>query len=247
MSAAIFGLTLGKRTPASDSELVLVQTSAGELPPLQDRAYAGAVLDVAFLDPNGEAIRKFAEKRGWLNAPLPFAVVEGWPSGTVVEPIADWIAAIHSIRHVVMQWVELGEMIQEFERRGDAEILPMRHLPQVVDATVMELHGLLKRITTCRADIQQHVEAALLPLVEAEPMGMTLKDGRWQPIPKTLHQALWVSLGDMSGSSAVSLRKCKQCGKWMRIGKGGFSKNREFCSDACKLRYHRLAKAAASP
>ena len=247
MSAATFGLTLGKRYADSEAELVLVQTGDGELPPLEARAYEGAVLDVAVLEPHGEAIRRFAESRGWLNAPVSFAVVQGFPRFTVVEPIADWVAAIQALHPVVMQWVELGEMIQEFERRGDAEILPMRHLPQVVDATVMELHGFLERITTCRADIQQHVEAALLPLVGAEPMGMTLRDGRWQPIPKTLHQALWVSLGDMSGSSAVSLRKCKQCNKWMRIGKGGFSKNREFCSNTCKLRHHRATKAAPPP
>lgn len=247
MSAATFGLTLGKRTPTADSELVLVQTAAGELPPLNDRAYEGAVLDVALLDPNAEAIRKFAETRGWLNAPVPFAVVQGWPNGTVVEPIADWIAAIHALHPVVMQWVELGEMIEEFERRGDATILPLRHAPQKDDQPISELYSSLNHIITLRSEIRRQVQTALITLGDAAPMGVTLSDGEWRPSPRTLHQALWVSLGDMTSSSRVSLRKCKQCGKWMRIGKGGFNKNREFCSDACKLRHHRLAKATASP
>jgi hypothetical protein len=45
-------------------------------------------------------------------------------------------------------------------------------------------------------------------------------------------------------SSRMTLRKCKQCSTWMRLGKGAFNKNREFCSDACKLRHHRTTKAA---
>ena len=48
----------------------------------------------------------------------------------------------------------------------------------------------------------------------------------------------------MPASSRMTLRKCKQCSKWMRLGKGAFNKNREFCSVACKLRHHRTTKAA---
>ena len=56
----------------------------------------------------------------------------------------------------------------------------------------------------------------------------------WHPRASTLAQALWIACGDLVRRDG-ELRLCVECGRWMEIGPGAFSKNRQLCLDACKF------------
>ena len=68
----------------------------------------------------------------------------------------------------------------------------------------------------------------------------------WHPRASTLAQALWIACGDLVRRDG-ELRPCVECGRWMEIGPGAFSKNRQLCSDACKLIRHRRRTLGTEP
>ena len=52
-------------------------------------------------------------------------------------------------------------------------------------------------------------------------------------------QALEWALGNLD------LKACKQCGGWFRIGPGtGHSSRRDYCSDKCRVAWHRATARA---
>jgi hypothetical protein len=64
--------------------------------------------------------------------------------------------------------------------------------------------------------------------------------------PRNLLSAIWLQFAQAVMGNK-SYRPCKTCGTWLEISKEdeGFSKNREFCSDACKSRDYRSRKEQA--
>jgi hypothetical protein len=59
-----------------------------------------------------------------------------------------------------------------------------------------------------------------------------------QVIPTTLYGALMVQAAqEIAG--IVKFRKCKQCPEWFPLGKSKGTTRKEFCSDRCRVAWHR--------
>jgi hypothetical protein len=63
-------------------------------------------------------------------------------------------------------------------------------------------------------------------------------------IPETLLQALWLGFAD-SLRDKFSYTFCGACGGWVRIGRKGSRKDRQYCSDACRAQAQRERRQSA--
>lgn len=111
------------------------------------------------------------------------------------------------------------------------------HTDLALTAAEGMLEGLLMQMYVMRNELIETC-AAIADDVEA-----TARPGDGKVTAARIAERIRVQSA-VPASSRMTLRKCKQCSKWMRLGKGAFNKNREFCSDACKLRHHRATKTA---
>lgn len=110
------------------------------------------------------------------------------------------------------------------------------HTDLALTAAEGMLEGLLMQMYVMRNELIETC-AAIADDVEA-----TARPGDGKTTAARIAERIRVQSA-VPASSRMTLRKCKQCSTWMRLGKGAFSRNREFCSNACKLRHHRATKA----
>jgi hypothetical protein len=62
--------------------------------------------------------------------------------------------------------------------------------------------------------------------------------------PENLLDALWLQLA-IALDRSESLQACVECGKWFAIKSGRGRSDKEFCSDACRMRAYRRRKGSA--
>ena len=58
------------------------------------------------------------------------------------------------------------------------------------------------------------------------------------PKPQSLRGALWLQFAKAVGQE-TTFRTCENCGKWLAISQGGYTKKRRFCSDSCRAQASR--------
>jgi endogenous inhibitor of DNA gyrase (YacG/DUF329 family) len=63
--------------------------------------------------------------------------------------------------------------------------------------------------------------------------------------PRTLSDMLWLQFA-LTVTGEIAFRKCRVCGLWDKVGSGSAYANREFCSNACKMKDLRWRQSAAS-
>lgn len=67
-----------------------------------------------------------------------------------------------------------------------------------------------------------------------------------QIVPVTLYAAMMVQLAqEIAG--IVRFRKCKHCPEWFSLGKNQATTRREFCSDRCRVAWHRQNRTETQP
>jgi hypothetical protein len=64
-------------------------------------------------------------------------------------------------------------------------------------------------------------------------------------LPRTLADLLWMQFA-LAVAGSIALRECRQCRRWIRVGTRTAHRNREFCSNACKVKDLRQRKALAA-
>ena len=80
-------------------------------------------------------------------------------------------------------------------------------------------------------------------------VGLLLKKDRLSASPKlcirpgTLHEALWAQLV-LAIDGNLNLRACVQCRKWFTLEAGRGRSDKEYCSNACRMRAYRKRKGS---
>jgi hypothetical protein len=87
------------------------------------------------------------------------------------------------------------------------------------------------------------------PLKAGVPVGLLLKKDPLSASPKlcirpgSLWQALWAQLV-LAIDGNLNLRACVQCRKWFTLEAGKGRSDKEYCSDACRMRAYRKRKGS---
>jgi hypothetical protein len=86
------------------------------------------------------------------------------------------------------------------------------------------------------------------PIFRISPIRLCLKEdplsssGRLCIRPQSLHYALWAELL-LAIDEKQNLRACKVCRKWFTLEAGRGRSDKEYCSDACRMRAYRKRKS----
>jgi hypothetical protein len=135
--------------------------------------------------------------------------------------------------------------IAQFDDNGNLDWYVPHHHYKVIDrnATDRELHKVeLTRRQAARSFLADDANEYLLSFsgVQLEERDRLVAEYKIQVEPQYLLGAMWWQLARLVVGEAA-LRQCKVCGRPMEISTGphGARTNREFCTDACKLKDHR--------
>jgi endogenous inhibitor of DNA gyrase (YacG/DUF329 family) len=93
--------------------------------------------------------------------------------------------------------------------------------------------------------VEQQINANLPPQAAPELFWTSQRitlNLRFQP-PKLIH-LLWLQFA-LTVTGKIGFRECRVCGVWDRIGTNSANANREFCSDACKMKDLRQRQSLA--
>jgi hypothetical protein len=131
-----------------------------------------------------------------------------------------WVFAAEQLRRAVTKWEkaketgDFGSIVQFISRQGRLE----------------QKHGVISESEVGRID-------ANILLRERPVDGAALLCIR----PTTLLNALWTQLA-LAINGSQSLRTCVECKKWFAIESDRGRSDKEYCSDACRMRAYRKRK-----
>jgi endogenous inhibitor of DNA gyrase (YacG/DUF329 family) len=91
---------------------------------------------------------------------------------------------------------------------------------------------LLPAILYVQRQINANIPRQAAPELFWTPRTITLSFGFR---PRTLSDMLWLQFA-MAVTGEIAFRKCRVCGLWDKVGSGSAYSNRDFCSDACKMK-----------
>lgn len=245
-----FDVTLGHRS-GQLPELAVVATR--ERDAIQLPLPGATFRTFADLRPTAEAIRGFATKFGWLTAPQSYDRLEGYPDAYVAEPVAVWEEAITRVGRWVAVWEAWHGQDLDAMARAAARAM---EITDVMDVAVTDdpqhwdawLDARRRRAEATPEGLQLSDGAALLAMgVTSEldrlcaPTRLILREGpdgdgfALETRALSLLGSIWLQFA-RALEHGRTVRPCDVCSAWMEIGQGGYSKNRQFCSNRCKLR-----------
>jgi len=150
--------------------------------------------------------------------------------------------------------------IKDFTNRYGPLYTPMKHTEPIVfnfsDVRAMRRMVKLWEMSNSTSDYSKLNRAVQKTLIDEtlydSPTGVTVElrlkedplsgSARLSILPHTLLHALWVQLV-LAIDGNVSLRACVQCRKWFTLEAGRGRSDKEYCSDACRMRAYRKRKA----
>jgi hypothetical protein len=96
----------------------------------------------------------------------------------------------------------------------------------------------LERRSEWRAEVHHEVGVGVSVHLKEDPLDAS---ARLCIRPTHLSDALWIQLAQAIDGSE-SLRTCVECKKWFTIKAGRGRSDKEYCSDACRMRAYRKRK-----
>jgi len=204
-----------------------------------------------------DAIKSFADRWGLLGGALAAAIevppserLHAGPFSNVfergaqmpvnAEPADRWAAAILEMRSAVEFW--------DLIRDGD-ERLVAREVPQLWARHSRSTHWMTDKMFarpfasgegTLAGIINSHLERSMLPRLlpsEARP-----KEWKLVYEPASLLDTLWMQFA-LAVAGNIAHRQCAVCTTWFEVATGSNRADKQFCSDACRMRAYRKRKA----
>lgn len=129
------------------------------------------------------------------------------------------------------------------------------HPRKTMHYTVANSHTLMERYGLSHGDIFGPVQVCLSQIVNDKLHGAMraaiLHDTethelKLRMVPTSLLGAMWLQLSqELTGG--IKSRQCAECGKWFEISleQSGFRRNRQYCSDGCRMAAYRRRKERA--
>jgi hypothetical protein len=199
---------------------------------------------------------------------------DSWFNRTVhAEPLTMWRETITAMNAAVELWDllrkvrtspgRLRHVVRQWERH--AEIFPLS-VSTPIAGTPAPQGGLQAGADEAFARFEEHLERERWRSAGWTMLGLLIggylqahvalsvelrprEDGLDMVLaPRRLLGALWLQLGDaVTGKVQHRLCEAENCGRWFEVStrQEGKRRNREFCSDACRVRMFRHRKAEA--
>jgi hypothetical protein len=189
---------------------------------------------IRMLHPRSKRTRRFDLFESGSSAFLEFAQTPLTEDG--VKALADRYGPLEDDR---------GSKEREYEwgRSIDAWFANIREMRRTVE---------LWRKSTVTGDFSRIIREVRLSFEiggrdSGPPVALLLKKDPWSASPKlcmrpiSLHQALWAQLL-LAIDGNLNLRGCVQCRKWFTLEAGRGRSDKEYCSNACRMRAYRKRK-----